>query len=49
MNAIVQEFLQRCNELPSVIILKCLIRRKPLPDGAMPKWLTKCVNWTMED
>ena len=49
MNTIIQQFIQRCNELPSVITFKCLIKRECLPEGIMPRWLTRCVNWTMEE
>lgn len=28
-------------------ILLCLVRRETLPEGVMPKWITKVVNWAI--
>lgn len=49
MEAILQQFVQGCNELPSVITMKCLLKKEMLPEGVMPAWLTKCVNWAIKE
>ena len=48
MEEIIQQIKKRCNELPSVITFKCLIKKEILPEGVMPKWITKMVNWSIE-
>ena len=27
----------------------CLLQRKPLSEGIMPKWFTKLVNWAVSE
>lgn len=49
MEVILKQFAQRCSELPSVITMKCLLKKEILPDGVMLPWITKCVNWTIKD
>ena len=43
-----QRIKERLSKKPCCKTFMCLVKRKTLPDGVMPKWITKMVNWTIE-
>lgn len=42
-----QNYFEKTNRLRCCRTLIYLIKRETLPDGIMPKWITKMVNWTI--
>lgn len=43
-----QKYFERKNKFPCCKTFMCLIRCETLPEGVMPKWLTKLVNWAID-
>ena len=47
-----EEFIrmkEHCSQLPFCKTFLCLWRKEILPEGVMPRWLTRLVNWCITE
>lgn len=45
----IRRMKEHCAQLPFCRTFMCLLKKEALPEGIMPKWLTKLVNWCVSE
>lgn len=45
----IRRMKEHCSQLPFCRTFLCLLKKETLPEGIMPRWLTKIVNWCVSE